>query len=131
MSVVDPPIVATRRCDVRDRLIPRSRRPAPYAANLSRPVRRRELPARVTDRPNRISSKAKAFLGIKAVQCLHQADVAFGNDFRNGQAISAVAHGDFGGEPEMTCDKLVCGITVTVLAPTLGERVLLVPLEHF
>ncbi len=30
----------------------------------------------------------------------------------------------------MTCDKLVGGIAVTVLAPTLSERVLLVPFEH-
>jgi hypothetical protein len=48
----------------------------------------------------------------------------------NGQTIAAAAHGDFGGETQMTCDKLVRGITVTVLAPTFGERVLLVPFEH-
>ncbi len=30
----------------------------------------------------------------------------------------------------MTCDKLVRGIAVTVLAPTFGELVLLVPFEH-
>jgi len=30
----------------------------------------------------------------------------------------------------MTCDKLVRCITVTVLAPTLGELILLVPIEH-
>ena len=30
----------------------------------------------------------------------------------------------------MTCDKLIGGIAVSVLAPTLGELVLLVPFEH-
>ena len=30
----------------------------------------------------------------------------------------------------MTCDKPVRGVAVTVLAPTFGERVLLVPFQH-
>src|SRR3979411_1683689 len=36
------------------------------------------------DPPNRVSGEAKSFFGLEAVQCLHQADVAFGDDFRNG-----------------------------------------------
>ena len=43
------PDVAPRRCDVRGRPVRRSRRSAPCAGDPSRPVRRRWLPARVTD----------------------------------------------------------------------------------
>src|ERR1700692_4729177 len=82
------------------------------------------------DPPHRVSGKAKAPFGLKAVQCLHQANVAFGHYFRNGQTVAAIAHGDFGGEPEVTCDELVCRVAVTLLAPAFGELVLLVPFEH-
>src|ERR1700730_2375230 len=85
---------------------------------------------RSPDPRHRVSGKAKTSFGLKAVQCLHQPDVAFGDDFRNGQTIAAVAHGDSRGETQMACDKLVRGITVTVLATTFGELVLLVPFEH-
>jgi hypothetical protein len=33
-----------------------------------------------------------------------------------GQTIAAVAYGDFGGETQMACDKLVRSITVTTTA---------------
>ena len=85
---------------------------------------------RSPDPPHRISGKAKTSFGIKAVQCLQQADVALGDDFRNGHTIAAVADGGSDGETQMTCDKLVRGITVTALAPTFGELVLMVLFEH-
>ena len=50
------------------------------------------------DPPDRIGGKAKAFFRLEAVKRLHQADVSFGDDFRNGQAVAAVAHGDFDGK---------------------------------
>src|SRR5882672_2959048 len=50
--------------------------------------------------------------------------------FRNRQTIAAVADGGSDGETQMTCDKLVRCITVTVLAPTPGELILMVLFEH-
>src|SRR6266436_10262915 len=74
--------------------------------------------------------KTKTSFGLKAVQRLHQTDVAFGDNLRNRQAIAAVCHGDFGGKTQMAGDKPVRGIAVTVFAPTFGKLVLLVPFEH-
>src|SRR3984957_18135405 len=82
------------------------------------------------DPPYRVSGKAKAPFGLKAVQCLHQADVAFGDYFRDGQTVAAIAHGNFGGKPEVTCDELVRRVAVTLLAPAFGQPVLLVLLEQ-
>ncbi len=48
---------------------------------------------RSPDPPHRISGKAKTSFGVKAVQCLHQADVALGGDFRDGHTTAAVADG--------------------------------------
>jgi len=52
------------------------------------------------------------------------------SEIRNRQTIAAIADGGSDDETQMTCDKLVRCITVTVLAPTLGELILLVPIEH-
>src|ERR1700737_1418287 len=82
------------------------------------------------DPPDCVGGKAKALFRFKAIDCLHQADVAFGDVFRNGKTVTAIAHGDFGGETQMTCDKLIRGISVAVLAPTFGEAVLLVSFQH-
>ena len=85
---------------------------------------------RSLDPPHRVGGEAKAPFGLKALQRLHQADITFGDDLRNGKTITAVTHGDLDRETQMTGDELVGGITVAVLAPAFGELIFLVPFEH-
>src|SRR5882757_5706821 len=83
------------------------------------------------DPPNGVGGEPKALFRFKAVHCLQQADIAFGDDFRDGKTVAAVTHGDLGGKTQMTGNEPVCGITVAMLAPTFGKPVLLVFFEHF
>ena len=75
------------------------------------------------DPPHRIGGEAEALVGLEALDGLHQADIAFGNDFADRQAIAAIAHGDLGHETQMGGDELVRGVAVAMLAPALGEHV--------
>jgi hypothetical protein len=80
--------------------------------------------------PHGIGRQPEAFVRLEALDRLHQADIAFGDDLADRQAVTAVAHGDAGYEAQMGGDKLVRGIAVAMLAPTLGEHVLLLRLQH-
>src|SRR5271167_2930513 len=82
------------------------------------------------DPPNRVSGKAKASFRLIAVQCPHQSDVAFGDDFRHGQSVAPVTHRDFCGKTQMAGDDLVGCVAIAQLAPAFGKLILLVSLEH-
>ena len=51
--------------------------------------------------PHGIGRQAKAALGLKFLDRLHQADIAFGDHLANGQAIAAIAHGNLGHETQV------------------------------
>jgi hypothetical protein len=85
---------------------------------------------RSLDPPHRIGREPKALVGLEALDRLHQADVAFGDDFGDRQAVAAIAHGDLGHEPQMAGDELMCRIVVAVLAPALGQHEFLLRLQH-
>ena len=68
--------------------------------------------------------------GLVAVQRVHQADIAFGDDFGDRQTVAAVAHGDLCGETQVTVDKRIGGIAVAGIAPAFCEFVLMVLFEH-
>ena len=76
------------------------------------------------DPPHRIGGQAEALLGLEALDGLHQADIAFGDHFRDRQAIAAIAHRDLGDETQMRRNEFVGGLTIAMLSPALGEHVL-------
>ena len=80
--------------------------------------------------PHGISGEAKAALRIKALDRLHHADIALGDQFRDRQAIAAIPHGDLGDQPQMTGDQAMRGLGILMLAPTAGEHVFLVRFQH-
>ena len=82
------------------------------------------------DPPHGVGGEAEALLGLEALHRLHQADIAFRDDFGDRQAIAAIAHGDLGDEAQMAGDELVRGVAVAMLAPALGEHVFLLRLQH-
>jgi hypothetical protein len=46
------------------------------------------------------------------------------------QAVAAIAHGDLGDEAQVAGDQTMGRLRVVMLAPALGEHVLLVRLQH-
>ena len=75
------------------------------------------------DPPHRIGSEAEALVGIETFHRLHQADIAFGDDLRDGQAIAAIAHRDLGHQAQMAGDQPACGLGIAMLLEALGEHV--------
>src|SRR5207245_814126 len=61
---------------------------------------------------------------------LHQADIALRDQFGDRQAVAAIARGDPGDEAQMTVDELVRRLVIAVLAPALGQHVLIVRFQH-
>jgi hypothetical protein len=82
------------------------------------------------DPPHGIGGEAEAALGLELLHGLHQADIAFGDDLADRQAVAAIAHGDLGHEPQMAGDELVRRVGIAMLAPALGEHVLFLRLQH-
>ena len=62
---------------------------------------------RRADPPHGVGRQAEALVGLEALDRLHQADVAFGDDLADRQAVAAIAHGDAGDEPQMRRDELL------------------------
>jgi len=89
------------------------------------PAAQDEFLDRGLDPPHRVSREAEAPVGFELLDALHQADVAFGNKFRNGQAIAAIAHRDLRDEAQVARHQLRCGFGVLVFLITLGEHVFL------
>ena len=82
------------------------------------------------DPPHGVGREPEALFGLEALDRLHQADIAFGDDFRNRQAVAAIAHGDLGHEAQMAGDELVRGFTIAVLAPAARQHVFLLRFQH-
>ena len=82
------------------------------------------------DPPHGVGGEPEAAVGVEALDRLHQADIALGDDLVHRQAVAAVAHGDLGDQAQMAGDQLVRGMEVVVLAPALGQHVLLALLQH-
>ena len=75
-------------------------------------------------------ARRKPALRIEALDRLHHADVALGDELAQRQAIAAIAHGDLGHQPEVAGDELVRGIGVGMLLPAARQHVFLLDLEH-
>jgi hypothetical protein len=73
----------------------------------------------------------KPLSGSKALDRLHEADVALGDHFPNRQAIAAIAHGDLGDEAQMRGHELVRGLAIPMFSPGLGEHKFLLRLQHW
>ena len=82
------------------------------------------------DPPHRVGREAETAIGVEALHRLHHADIALGDEFRQRQAIAAIAHRNLGDEAQMAGHELLRRIGVAMLAPTLGQHVLLARLEH-
>ena len=85
---------------------------------------------RGADPPHGVGGQAEAAFGVEALDRLHHADIAFGDQFRHRQAIAAVTHGDLGDQSQVAGDQLVGGIGVAMLAPGPGQHVFLVRFQH-
>jgi hypothetical protein len=80
--------------------------------------------------PHGIGREAEPALRIEALDRLHHADIALGDELGNRQAVAAIAHGDLGHQSQMAGDQLMRGIGVAMLAPAFGEHVFLLRLQH-
>jgi hypothetical protein len=77
---------------------------------------------RGADPPHGIGGQAEAAVRVEALHRLHHADIAFGDQLPDRQAVAAIAHGDLGDEAEMAGDEPVGGFRVTMLPPALGQH---------
>src|SRR5436189_41466 len=82
------------------------------------------------DPPHGVGGEPEAFIRLKALDRLHQPDIALGNHLGNGQAVAAVAHGDFRHQAQMAGDQFVRCITIAVLAPALGQNEFVLRFQH-
>src|SRR6516162_4355698 len=82
------------------------------------------------DPPHGVGGETEAFIGLEALDRLHQADIALRNHFGDRQAVAAIARGDLGDEAQMTVDELVCRLMVAVLAPALGQHEFVLRFQH-
>jgi hypothetical protein len=82
------------------------------------------------DPPHRVGRQPEALVGLEALDRLHQPDIAFGDDFRDRQAVAAIAHGDLGHEPQMAGDEPMRGVTIFVLAPALRQHEFFLRFQH-
>lgn len=82
------------------------------------------------DPPHGIGRQAEAAFRIELLDGLHEADIAFGNDFADRQAITAIAHGDLRHKAQMAGHELMGRLAIVMLLVPLGEHVLFLRLEH-
>src|SRR5204863_3552906 len=61
---------------------------------------------------------------------LHQADIALGDHFVDGQTIAAIAHGDLRHQTQMAGDELMRRLGVFMFTPALGEHVFLLRIKE-
>src|SRR5438128_10767847 len=85
---------------------------------------------RSLDPPHGIGREPESLFGLEALDRLYQADIALRDQFRDRQAVAAIALGDLDDEAQMTVDELVHRLEVVVLAPALGQHVLFVRFQH-
>ena len=83
------------------------------------------------DPPHSVGGQTEAFFGLEALHRLHQADVAFRDDFGDRQTIAAIAHRDLGDETKMAGDEFMRGLAVAVFAPAAGQHVFFLRLQHW
>src|SRR5262249_30535559 len=74
--------------------------------------------------------EAKALLRFEALDRLHQADIALRDHLGDWQAIAAITHRDLGDQAQMAGDEFVRRIAVAMLAPALGQHVLILRFQH-
>ncbi len=74
---------------------------------------------------------AEAAFRLEALDCLHETDIAFGDDFANWQAITAIAHCNLRDEAKMAGHQLVCGFRISVLVIALRQHVFFLRLKHW
>src|SRR5262249_50971038 len=85
---------------------------------------------RSLDPPHGIGREPESLFGLEALDRLHQADIALRDQFRDRQAVAAIALGDPGDEAQMTVDQLVQRLEVAVPAPAFRQHVLFVRFQH-
>src|SRR3546814_1312236 len=70
------------------------------------PAPQDEFLNRGTNPPHCVSREAEAAIGLELLHTLHQADIAFGDQFADRQAVTAIAHGDLGHETQVRRNEL-------------------------
>jgi len=86
-----------------------------------RPAMQDVLLDRGSDPPHGVRREPEPAIRIEPLHRLHDAHIALGDQFPDGQAVPTVSHGDLCHEPEMRCDKLVCRFHILMVAPAPGE----------
>ncbi len=82
------------------------------------------------DPPHGIGREAEAAIGLELLDALHQADIAFGDEIRHRQAVTAVAHGDFRHQPQVRGDELRRSFGIVMFLIALREHVFLLLRQH-
>lgn len=73
-----------------------------------------------------VGREPKAAIGFELLDSLHQADIAFRDDFTDWQAVAAIAHRDLGDEAKMARYELVRGLTIIMQAIARAMRMKLI-----
>ena len=86
--------------------------------------------SRVSSTPSASASPSAHAVGFKFLDALHQADIAFGNEIRNGQAVAAITHGDLRHETQVRGHELRRSFAVLMFLIALREHVFLLLRQH-
>ena len=70
---------------------------------------------RLLDPPGGVGGEFAALFRIEALHRLHQADVAFGNQVRDGHAVVGVVLGDFHDQPQIRADHVGTRLGIALL----------------
>ena len=79
---------------------------------------------RLLDPPGAVGRELAAFFRVEALDGVHQADIALGNEVAQGKPVAGIVVGDFHHQPEVRLDHVGAGLVITSFDP-LGEGVFL------
>ena len=89
------------------------------------PAAQDEFLDRRADPPHGVGRQAEATFGLELLHALHQADIAFADQFADRQAIAAIAHGDLRHEAQVGGDELGRRLGILMFLVALREHIFL------
>lgn len=86
----------------------------------------RILPYGSANPPHGVSRQPKAALRVKALDRLHHPDIAFTDEFTDGEAVTTIAHRNFSDQAQMGCYKFMGCVCILPVSPKTGQAIFLI-----